>query len=101
MSTENERVEILEMLDRQQITFEQAVELLEAISGEDEALGMSEAKPPVESQPLEIRNNGYKGLVSEPEDGSGGAPASVRQGGAHAARAACAPHATCRPRQSE
>ncbi|MCU0485669.1 MAG: hypothetical protein MUC85_06110 [Anaerolineales bacterium] len=49
MSTETERVQILEMLDQQQITVEQAVELLAAIAGDDEAPEVSEPLLPVKS----------------------------------------------------
>ena len=49
MSTETERVQILEMLDQQLITVEQAVELLAAISGEDEAFAAGEPALPAKS----------------------------------------------------
>jgi hypothetical protein len=49
MSTETERVQILEMLDQQRITVEQAVELLAAISGEEEGLEAPEPALPAKS----------------------------------------------------
>ncbi len=67
MSTENERLQILEMLDRQQITVEQAVGLIAAISGEDGQPAPGEPELLKEVRPLEVGKNGNARLAPEPE----------------------------------
>ena len=67
MSTETERVQILEMLDQQQITVEQAVELLAVISGEEATFESDIPAPSVESPVLDARKNGHSNVEAEPK----------------------------------
>lgn len=77
MSTETERVQILEMLDQQQITVEQAVELLAVISGGDETSESDVPMSPVESLELEARKNGHSNVEAEPKLQAASSPAPV------------------------
>lgn len=66
MSTEKERVQILEMLDQQQITVEQAVELLAAISGEDGSSEAADSQLRFEDAEFDFHKDGSPHVIEEP-----------------------------------
>lgn len=78
MSTEKERVQILEMLDQQQITVEQAVELLGAISGNDDGpAGALESLVDVEKAGFDTHKLSSTRVEAEPQVQAPSRPVTV------------------------